>query len=197
MKKRIITISREFGSGGRYIGRELADRLGIAFYDKEIIRKTAEASGMAEEFVEKKGEHSPSKNLFSYGLVGRDASGASLDDYLFSVQRRIILGFAEEGPCVIVGRCADYILREREDCLNAFIFGNQEEKAARIMRIYLKTREEALKLMKDVDKKRSTHYRYYTDQTWGNMKNYTMTLNSSELGYETCIRMLLEASQNS
>ena len=88
MAKKIITISREFGSGGRYIGKQLADRMGIDFYDKDIIRRTAEESGMAEEYVEKKGEHSPVGNIFAYAFVGRDSAGGSMDDYLFSVQRK-------------------------------------------------------------------------------------------------------------
>lgn len=96
MSKNIITISREFGSGGRYIGKQVAESLGIAFYDKDIIAKVAEESGLDKDFIEKKGEYSPLKNVFSYAFVGRDSTGASLDDYLYSVQRKIILEIAEK-----------------------------------------------------------------------------------------------------
>ena len=195
MKKRVITISREFGSGGRYIGKQLADKLGIAFYDKELILKTAEETGLSQDFIEKKGEYSPAKNIFSYGFVGRTSTGMSMDDYLYTAQRKIILELAENEPCVIVGRCADYILRERTDCIHAFIHGNPEEKKKRICSLYGETESCALKLMKEMDKKRSIHYKYHTDLEWGNTKNYTMALNSSELGYDLCIRLLAEAAE--
>ena len=194
MEKKIITISREFGSGGRYIGRQIAAKLGIAFYDKDIILKTAEETGLSEEFIEKKGEYSPAKSIFSYAFVGRDSTGISLDDYLYTAQRKVILEIAEKGPCVIVGRCAEYILRERTDCVHVFIHGDQRVKLERICALYQKTEAGALKLMKDTDKKRSINYRYNTDQEWGNAQNYTMTLNSSVLGYEKCARLIMEAA---
>lgn len=195
MSKRIITISREFGSGGRYLGKEIAEKLGIAFYDKEIIEKAAKESGLSEEYIEKNGEYSPTKHSFAYAFVGRNSSGLSLEDYIYSVQRKIILEIAEKESCVIVGRCADFILRERDDGIHAFICGNQEKKAERIQELYSLTKAEAVKRMKDMDKKRSLHYEYYTEQKWGMAKNYSICLNSSEIGYENCIQIITEMVQ--
>ena len=192
MKNRIITISREFGSGGRYIGEETAKKLGIAYYDKEIIAKTAEATGFSQDFIEKKGEYSPTKSLFAYAFVGRDSLGSSTDDYLYKVQRDIIMELAEREPCVIVGRCADYILKDREDCINIFLHGEKKEKIERIQEICQVSPAEAEKRIKDMDKKRSVHYKYYTDREWGNVKNYALTLNSSVLGYEKCIELIAD-----
>lgn len=190
MERKIITISREYGSGGRYIGEEVAKRLGIAYYDKKIIAQTAEKTGLAEEYIEEKGEYAPSSSFFAYAFVGRHSDGSSIDDYLYAAQRQIILDVAEQGPCVIIGRCADYILRDREDCLHIFVHGNEEAKVRRIMELYHVSETEAKRQLKFVDKKRSTNYNYYTDRKWGVTQNYTLSMNSSELGYETCIEMI-------
>lgn len=190
MKNRIITISRQFGSGGRYIGESAARRLGIGYYDKEIIAEIAEKTGLASEFIEKAGEYSPTKSIFSYAFVGRNRQGISIDDYLHSIQRKIILDIAEKGPCVIVGRCADYILRDREDCVNVFIFGNKAEKISRITSIYGDDPEEAERRMREMDKKRSINYKYCTDREWGRFENYTLMLNSSTVGIENCIDII-------
>ena len=190
MSRKIITISREFGSGGRYIGKQLAERLGISFYDKDIILKTAEETGLSKSFIEQQGEYSPLKSTFAYAFVGRDATGASMDDYVFNAQRKIILELAEKEDCVIVGRCADVILKDMEGCVNVFIHGKRQEKIERIKKLYGKSEEEAVKLMKEMDKKRAINYKYNTDQEWGCAKNYTMCLNSSALGYEKCIEMI-------
>ena len=195
MSKRIITNSREFGSGGRYIGEQIAKQLGIAYYDKEIIAEVASKTGLAKEFIEEKGEYSPMKNLFGYGFIGRNLNGQSMEDLLDSMQQSIILEAAEKSPCVIIGRNADYILRDRNDVLNVFITGNEIEKKERICKLYQKTESEAEKLLHDIDKKRSIHYRFYTEQTWGMASNYTVTLNSSELGYEKCIMLLKKVYQ--
>lgn len=194
MSKKIITISREFGSGGRYIGELLAKELGYSFYNKDIIAQVAEHTGFSEKFIAERGEYSPKKNIFSYSFIGRDIDGSSVDDYIYHAQRKIICDIAEKGNCVIVGRCADYILRDRDDIINIFIHGNKAEKCKRIMELYNKTEKEALKLMKDTDKKRSINYAYYTDQKWGNAKGYAMCLNSSILGYEKCIQFIKEAA---
>lgn len=192
MSRKIITISREFGSGGRYIGKELAERLGISFYDKDIILKTAEETGLSEKFIEKQGEYSPLKNMFAYAFVGRDITGTSVDDYVFNAQKKIIHELAEKEDCVIVGRCADVILKDMEGCINVFIHGEKEEKINRICSLYEKTPEEAAKLIKEMDKKRAINYKYNTDKEWGKAKNYTMCLNSSALGYERCVEIISE-----
>ncbi len=190
MSRKIITISREFGSGGRYIGKQLAEKLGISFYDKDIILKTAEETGLSQKFIEQQGEHSPLKNMFAYAFVGRDTTGASMDDYVFNAQRKIILELAEKEDCVIVGRCADVILKDMEGCVNVFIHGERQEKIERIKKLYEKSEEEAVKLIKEMDKKRAINYKYNTDQEWGRAKNYTMCLNSSALGYDKCVEMI-------
>lgn len=190
--KRIITISREFGSGGRFIGETLAKELGFTFYDKEIIEQVAEKTGLSKKYIAERGEYAPKNNIFSYSFISRDLQGSSVDDYIYQAQQNIICNIAEKGNCVIVGRCADYILRNKDDVLNVFIHGNKPEKCKRIMKLYDKTEKDALSLMKDTDKKRSINYAYYTEQTWGDTKNYALCLNSSILGYDKCIKIIKE-----
>ena len=192
MKKRIITISREFGSGGRFIGEEVAKKLGIAYYDKNLINQIAQQSGLAPEYIQESAELSPRKGLFAYALAGRDSAGKSMEDLVCEVQRKIILEIAEKEPCVIIGRNADFVLRDRTDVLNVFIHGNLPEKTQRICRIYAVSEQEARKMMADTDKRRMTNYNFYTDQKWGKASNYTLSLNSSELGYERCEKIIME-----
>lgn len=192
MKKRIITISREFGSGGRFIGEEVAKKLGIAYYDKNLINQIAQQSGLAPEYIQESAELSPRKGLFAYALAGRDSAGKSMEDLVCEVQRKIILEIAEKEPCVIIGRNADFVLRDRTDVLNVFIHGNLPEKTQRICRIYAVSEQEARKMMADTDKRRMTNYNFYTDQKWGKASNYTLSLNSSELGYEGCEKIIME-----
>lgn len=190
MSYKIITISREFGSGGRFIGEETAKKLGIAFYDREIIAKVADDLGLSEKYVADRGEYAPSKNIFSYAFIGRDINGNSIADQIYSHQQKIIKELAAKEPCVIVGRSADYILSGRDDVLNVFIQGNKADKIVRIKEIYSKSDDEAAKMIKDTDKKRSVNYRYCTDQEWGSRKNYDIVLNSSTLGYDNCIDVI-------
>lgn len=192
---KVITISREFGSGGRTIGRALADRLGIEFYDRELILETAKTTGLSEKFIEQQGEHSPLKSMFAYAFVGRDASGASMDDYVFQAQQKIILDLAATKDCVIVGRCADYILRDKADAIHIFLHGWEEKKCKRICELYNESQEESSKLLKEMDKKRAINYKYYTDANWGKASNYTMTLNTSVLGYEQCVTLIAQVYQ--
>lgn len=195
MSKRIITISREFGSGGRYLGEEIAKRLGMDYYDKEILVKVAEKTGLSQKYIEQMGEGAPHKHQFSYSFVGRNSAGASMGDYMDTIQREVILEAAEKSPCVIVGRCADYILRERTDCLNIFVCGNEKEKTDRIMELYHLSETEAKKQMKETNKKRRVHYEYYTEQRWGEACNYSICLNSSDIGYEECINIVCRLAQ--
>lgn len=190
MSYKIITISREFGSGGRFIGEETAKKLGIAFYDREIIAKVADDLGLSEKYVADRGEYAPSKNIFSYAFIGRDINGNSIADQIYSYQQKIIKELAAKEPCVIVGRSADYILSGRDDVLNVFIQGNKADKIVRIKEIYSKSDDEAARMIKDTDKKRSVNYRYCTDQEWGSRKNYDIVLNSSTLGYDNCINVI-------
>ena len=195
MRKRIITISRQFGSGGRSIGKEVAKTLGIAYYDRELIEKVAEKTGLSPDFIAERGEYSPSKNPFAYSFVDRSINGMSLSDYLYNEQRRVILVLADKEPCLIVGRCADYILRERTDCLHAFIHASEEVRAERIVKLYGETNVEPKKRLHDKDKKRAVNYKYYTDQEWGLAKNYDITLDSGTLGIDTCVKILVELAK--
>lgn len=196
MSKKIITISREFGSGGRTVGRMAAERLGFDFYDRELIEKAAEESGLAKEYIEEGGEYSPFKNPFSYAFVGRSINGMSVSDYLWSIQRKIILDIAEKGNCVIVGRCADYILRNRKDCLNVFIHSDMEKRADRIVRLYGETDVNPMKRLKDKDKKRKINYKYYTERDWGVAQNYHLAMDSGELGIEMCVDIIEKLAKN-
>lgn len=129
---KIITISREFGSGGKYIGEQVAKKLGIPFYDKAIIEKIAKETGLVEDFIKRFSEYAPKKNIFAYSFVARDLNGKSIEDYLMNIQRKVILDIAKEGPCVIVGRSADFILKDKEHLINVFIYGEKSEKLKRI-----------------------------------------------------------------
>lgn len=192
MAKRIITISREFGSGGRFIGEEVAKKLGIAYYDKNIIGQIAEKSGLSPEYIQENAELSPKKGLFAYAFSGRDITGKSVEDMVYEAQRNIILELAEKEPCVIIGRNADYILKDRDDVLNVFIHGDMLEKIKRITSLYNVKEKEAVKMMADTDKRRRTNYNFYTDQNWGKASNYTLCLNSSQLGYDRCEMIIME-----
>lgn len=192
MKKTIITISREFGSGGRTIGKNVAKKLGIPCYDKELIEELAQTTGFSKKYIEEQGEYAPTKNLFSYAFVGRNIDGMSVGDYLWNEQRKKILELAEKESCVIVGRCADYILREREDVLNVFVHAPIAERAKRIVEVYGETDAAPEKRLQDKDKKRAINYHYYTEQEWGSARNYHLTLDSSAFGIEGCVDMICE-----
>lgn len=155
----------------------------------------AKETGFSKEYIAERGEYAPTHNRFSYAFVGRNAQGGSVDDYIYQKQRNIIRDIAEKGNCVIVGRCADYILQDRTDVLNVFIHGNEEEKCQRIMKLYEKSRKEALAMMKDTDKKRSINYAYHTEQKWGDTRNYALCMNSSILGYETCMELIKKSME--
>ena len=170
MEKRIITISREFGSGGRFIGEEVAKQLGIAYYSENIIDQIAQQSGLSPEYIEENAELSPKKGLFAYVFSGRDITGKSVDDMLYEAQRKVILEIAEKEPCVMIGRNADFILKDRDDVLNVFVQGDMPEKIKRICKLYDVTEDGAIKLIKDTDKRRRINYNFYTEQKMGNGK---------------------------
>ena len=191
MVKRIITISREFGSGGRFIGEEVAKKLGIAYYDKNIINQIAEESGLSPDYIQESAELSPKKGLFAYAFARRDITGKSLEDMLYEGQRKVSLEIADKESCVIIGRNADFILKDRDDVLNVFIHGDTPEKIQRIRQIYHVSEKDAVKMMEDTDKRRMTNYNFYTEQKWGMASNYTLSLNSSQLGYARCEKMIM------
>lgn len=195
MAKKIITISREFGSGGRFIGEEVAKKLGIKYYDKDIIGQIAEKSGFSPKYIQENAELSPKKGLFAYAFAGRDITGKSVEDMVYEAQRKVIMEIAEKESCVIIGRNADFILKDREDVLNVFIHGDEPEKVKRICKLYHVTETDAIKMMADIDKRRMTNYRFYTDQKWGMAGNYTLSLNSSQLGYDRCEQVIIECTE--
>ena len=195
MSKNIIKISRQFGSGGRTVGKILAERLDIPFYDKELVQQVADETGFDTSFIEENGEFSPSKSFFSFALsqgVPCTQNGLSISDFLFCMQRQVILKLAEK-PCVIVGRGADYILRDRDDVFNVFIHADMKSRAERIVRLYGESEKKPEQRLNDKDKKRKIYYKHYTDREWGDAKNYDMCLDSGRLGIEKCVDLILDA----
>ena len=192
MKKRVITIGREFGSGGRTIGKEVADRLGIHCYDSELIEKIASESGLSKEYIKDRVEDAQHKSWLGNALSsGRDLeTGLSTQDFIWHAQRKVILELAQREPCVIVGRCADYILRDYENCLKVYIHASMEKRAERIVKVYGEREESPQKRLKDKDKKRKEYYRFFTDTEWGQADNYHIALDSGVLGIETCVDIL-------
>ena len=195
MEKKIITISREFGSGGRTIGRLIAEKLYIPFYDKELVEQIALESGFATSYVEENGEHAPGKSVFSYAfahqIVPGAVAGITTADFLWNVQCSVIMQLAEKGPCVIVGRNADYILKDRQDCFHVFVHADNEFRADRIVRLYGESEKSPLTRLNEKDKRRRVNYQHYTGRKWGEAQNYDLCLNSSTLGVEKCADIVL------
>ncbi len=190
MPERIITISREFGSGGRTIGKLAAEKLGIPCYDKEVIEKIAEESGYAADYVKEESE-ALSGGLFS-ALFADRSMGLTNQDKIWAIQCRIIKELAEKGPCIIIGRCADFVLEERPNCLNVFIHANPEKRAERIVEQYGERSETPENRIKEKDKQRADYYRYYTDRKWGDAHNFQICLDSGELGIEKCADLICQ-----
>lgn len=195
MEKKIITISREFGSGGRTIGHMVAEKLGIPFYDKELVEQISLESGFAPKFVEEHGEHAPGKSIFSYAFAPQGVPGVmnnlSAADFLWNIQCGVILQLAEKGPCVIVGRNADYILKDRPDCLHVYIHADAAFRADRITRLYGESEKSPEVRLQEKDKRRKINYLHYTGRVWGMSQNYDLSLNSSSLGLEACADMIV------
>jgi len=196
MEKKIITISREFGSGGRSIGRAVAEKLGIPFYDKELVDQIAMESGFAPKYVEEHGEHAPGKSIFSYAFSHHGTSGMmnglSAADFLWNIQCNVILQLADKGPCVIVGRNADYILKDRDDCLHVFISADKDYRAERIVRLYGESEKSPEARLQEKDKRRSVNYQHYTGRDWGKSQNYDICLNSSSIGEKACVELIVD-----
>jgi cytidylate kinase len=195
MEKKIITISREFGSGGRTIGHQVAEALGIPFYDKELVDQVALESGFAPKFVEEHGEHSPGSSIFSYAFASHGTpgvmNGLSTADFLWNIQCGVILQLVEKGPCVIVGRNADYILKDRPDVLHAFIYADMEFRADRIVRLYGESEKSPQARLQEKDKRRRVNYQHYTGRAWGQAQNYDICLDSGKLGVEACADIII------
>lgn len=195
MKKKIITVSRQFGSGGRTIAKALAEKLGYAYYDSALVEEVAKETGFDPSYIADAGEYAPGKSMLSYAFssAAPHASGKLITtDYLWSAQCKIILDLAEKGNCVIVGRCADYILRDREDCLNVFIHAPTEYKAKRIVELYGVTDKSPNKRLEEKDTRRKVNYKYFTGREWGLTENYHISLDSGVLGEEKCVDIIAD-----
>ena len=201
MEKKIITISREFGSGGRTMGRKIAEKLGIPFYDKELVDQIAVESGFAPKFVEEHGEHSPSGSFFSYAFAPQGVpgimNGLSTADFLWNIQCNVILQLADQGPCVIVGRNADYILKDRPDALHVYVFADVPYRAERIVRLYGESEKSPEQRLTEKDKRRRVNYQHYTGRTWGMAQNYDLCLDTGVLGEDYCAEIVVNAVLNS
>ena len=202
MAKKIITISREFGSGGRSIGKKLADRLGVPYYDKELINKVADETGFDEKFIEEEGEYAPNKSFLAYAFAYAGPQrgimdGLSTADYLWLAQRKVILNLAKEGSCVIVGRCADFILKDDPDAFHVFICADEDYKEERIVRLYGETKMPPRERLKDKDDRRRVNYKHFTGREWGRCQNYDISLNSSAIGEDACVDILENLIKNS
>lgn len=190
MNHKIITISREFGSGGRTIGKKTADLLGIPCYDNELLQKIAEKSGFDSSYIKEAGEYAVGGWLAS-AFSPRSITPTN-QDQLWIIQQNIILELAEKEDCVIVGRCADYILSGKANCLKVFIHADINKRADRIVREYGEREQSPIQRLKDKDKRRATYYRFYTDMKWGRAQNYHIALDSGKLGIEKCVDLLAQ-----
>jgi len=199
MSNKVITISREFGSGGRTIAKAVAERLGYAFYDKALVERIANESGYSKDFVERRGEDATSTSSFLFNLSRSGSGGydgiSGASDKLYVIQHNIIKRLPEEGPCVIVGRCADYILKEYDNVLHVFIYADMQFKANRIVTLYGERDDVPEKRLEEKDKKRKVYYKNYTGRIWGMSSNYDICLNSGKLGIESCIDIIVELAQ--
>ncbi len=187
-KNIVITISREYGSGGRYVGRLIADILGIKFYDKDFVKKLAEETGLSEEYIEsneqKRDSTSNLNNGYYFGLDNRDD--------LFLKESELIKEVASKESCVIIGRCADFILKDEKNIVKIFIYSDMENKIKRAIEFYGMDKEKAKKEIKQIDKLRGNHYKYYTGSDWNNHSNYDICINSDALGVEKSAELICE-----
>lgn len=177
-------------SGGRTIGKEVALKLGIPCYDGEIIEKISATTGFAKEYVEKYGEYAISDNIYNNALAGRTYDGKSDADKLWLAQKEVVTKLAKEGPCVIVGRCADYILQDVADCLTVFIHASDESRAERIVSVYGQREESPVQRLHEKDNRRKAYYELYTGSEWGNADSYLLCLDSGKIGIDKCVEMI-------
>ena len=198
MKPYVITIARQYGSGGKTVGKMLADKLGIPFYNREIITMASEDSGVnAMLFSDErlKGDFLTRLRAHYHGNapVPNDSSKSYLkDEALFAYQVKIIRRLADQGPCVMIGRCADYILRDKADCLKVFIHADMKFRAERIVKVYGEREQSPEERLRDKDKRRAAYHRFYTNMKWGHAQNYHLTLDSGVLGIDKCVDIIAE-----
>ena len=190
MEQYVITISRQFGSMGRSIARELSEILGIEFLDRDIVEATAKRMGLPVSVISD--EEESMKSTFFRRQYPLGMGMSSLKDEIFLTQKNIIRDFAAKGSCIIVGRCADYILREHPRCANVFISASKEDRIARLCAMHHIDAEAAEEMIEKADKRRSEYYNYYSYKTWGAAATYHLCVDSSSLGIEETVRFVEE-----
>ena len=201
MNRLVITIGRQFGSGGREIGRKLAERFGIDYLDKELLTLAAEKSGISEEILARADEKPASPFSFAARYPTALAAGfvapinlhsAMTDDHLFSIQAAAIREEAEKRNCIIVGRCSDYIIGRKEYCVNVFVHAPLPWRVRRVAANYEITPEEAEKQIRRIDKKRAAYYNFYTGKRWGDMDGYDLSVDVSTIGIDKTVQIIAD-----
>ena len=195
---KVITISREYGAGGHTIGKRVAEELGIEIYDRDIVRETVKASGFEADLVEREGEDVSASSYFLKSLISSSVHYHDPQEAIHDVQRAVILQFAQAGPCVILGRCADEILRNSGiETLNVFIHADDLHRAVRITeQTGVTNATELQKMMAKKDASRRNYYAHYTGKKWGDSHNYDLTLDSGALGDDLCVKLIVEAARS-
>ena len=195
----IITIGRQYGSAGRQIGRVLAEELGIKCYDKELLERAAKESGLCEELFENHDEkptnsflYSLVMDTYSFGYSSAGFTDMPMNHKVFLAQFEAIKKLAAEGPCVMVGRCADYALADNKDCFSVFVHADLDWRINRIAGKYNKTPKEAKDMITKTDKSRASYYNYYTSKKWGDARSYDLCLNTSQISVEDSIELILK-----
>lgn len=190
----VVTIGRQFGSGGREIGKKLAEKLGIAYYDKELIDETAKKEGLSKTLVETYDEKPTGRFTFAMDSFGfnymKTGMEVPIGVQVASVQFNVIKELAQRGPCVIIGRCADYVLGKEENALHVFVHAPLEVRIERICKRYNLAGDNAKKAILSIDKSRAAYYNYYTDQKWGDMRNYHLTVDSGDVGIAGAVEVI-------
>ena len=195
MSSYVISISREFGSGGRLIGKQLAARLGIPCYDRTLIQKTSEKSGLSPDFIARAEERARSRFHLSVVPIGIGApafthQGIPVNHQAFFAQSEVIRELADEGPCVIVGRCSDYVLEARPECLKVFVYADLPSRAQRCIDEYHLSPDSIERHIRQMDRGRANYYNYYTGHIWGDMRRYDLTLNSTTTGISGAVDLI-------
>ena len=193
----IITVGRQYGSGGRYVAKLLSEKLGIPYYDKELLAEVAKDSGICQELLEEHDEKNTRNFLFSlmsgtqpFGESGSMYMDMPLNHKIFLAQFDTIRRIADEGPCVIVGRCADYVLRDHPNVLNVFIKASTEERIKRVIKYYNVDPMKAEEMIKKADKQRAAYYNYYATNTWGDINNYQLCVDTGALGIDGAVELI-------
>ena len=184
----VITISREYGSGGRYIGKLIAEKLGIKLFDKEFIEKVAYETGLSEAYIENNEQKRNILESFNSGYY----SGLNNSDELFIKESEIIKKLADTESCVIIGRCSDFILQDRKNVFNVFVYSDMENRIKRAIEFYGIDKTKAEKEIKRIDKLRANHYKYYTEKEWNNHTNYDICINSDAIGIENAANLICD-----